>query len=159
MRKASIFILICCILFAGCRHDAQSDSGIDSRNGLRWIKDESYFVDYTIDGEKIIFKYALTFENSAEEDILIRYPTVYFYRFQLWGWMEHQNGYKGKCEDGSSEFIVPAGESRCVICVFEGKYLGGTVKTDLGYPKTVMFIQDIVKEQGDEGQENSAVVP
>ena len=144
MRKASIFILICCILFTGCRYDIQSDPGIDSKNGLRWIKDESYFVDYTIDGEKIIFKYALTFENSAERDILVSYPSVSFYMIQTIRWIEYERFYDGRLEDGSEEFIIHAGERLCLIFSFEGKYVGGEVNENLGPPKTVMFMQDIV---------------
>lgn len=140
MKKIRIIrLLLICIFLCACN----SPETVDSPNGLNWIPEESYFVDYSIEGDRVKFRYLFTYENTTDVDMIIKYPRVTFMRKGLRGWLEYQNGYSGTNEDGTTKIYSSAGEKVSFVLTFEGEYLGGDVNTKI-VPSSIIFMQELL---------------
>ena len=129
-----------CIGFSACYNQDNQNAA----NGLDWIKEESYFLDYTIDGTIVEFRYLFTFENTTHRDMIISFPQVKFSRKELKGWLEYKDSYIGISEDGSTDNYIPAGKKVSIVLSFKGNYLGGDVNTRLSIPTSIIFGQKLV---------------
>ena len=64
MKKCYIsIILLISIVLCGCNMNTQKE-----KSRFYWIPEESYFVDYKIIEDKIIFSYSICFVNDWDED-------------------------------------------------------------------------------------------
>ena len=140
-------VCLFCIWFSACGAEPTNNSA----TGVDWIREESHFVDYSIDGDVIKFRYLFTFENTYHRDMIISYPQVEFSRKELKGWLEYKDSYVGVSEDGTTDTYIPAGEKVGVVLTFEGKYLGGEVNTELSIPDSIVlgqkFAPQAIEEQ------------
>lgn len=147
MKRIIFFVLIfACLFLCACGNQETQNSA----NGLDWLQEESYFVDYMIDGDVVRFRYLFTFENTYHRDMIISFPQVTFSRKELKGWLEYKDPYIGVNEDGTTDNYIPAGEKVSIILTFEGNYLGGEVNTALSVPDSIMFGQRLAPKTTEE---------
>lgn len=127
-----LFILVCFV-------NANQDSGDESAD-FYWDREKSHFVDYSISGDTIQFRYALCFVNNNDDgyDFILSHLIASFRKRELRGWLKYEKCYHGLLEDGSSEIIIKNGETVEIIYTFAGEYLGGPVNEDLSMPDIVM---------------------
>lgn len=109
--------------------------------GLRWIREESYFVDYSIVGDIVQFRYSICFNNTSGHDLLISPVSAEFDVRELNGWLEYEDFFRGKIDGAEYEALIPDGEKVHIIFVFEGTYLGGEVNQKLSNPVDLVFSQ------------------
>ena len=130
---------------SACSYSTNSCSKNDEASGFHWVREESCFLDYTISKNTISFRYLFCFENNTEYDIYVSSLDADFSPKELDGWIEHECGtLYGDIEPKGSGITVRSGEKANIIVVFEGKYLGGEVTTDLSIPIHVVCVQRIV---------------
>lgn len=106
---------------------------------FRWIAEESYLIDYEITAENTVkLRCSLRFENKTDEDLAIDVH-LQFFPEETRGWMKNADLF-GKEENGETiDPIIKAGETRDVIIIFEGEYLGGPVNEDLSFENAMWF--------------------
>lgn len=138
-------VLWCSILFIiatmpGCAF-SDSQEPTEKPPGMRRIKEESYFVDYEIDGDIIRFRYALCFENSLDDDLSVSIWTASFKKSETKGWLKNDGPIVGYVDNYERSYTIRSGEKVTVIFVFEGEYLGGPVNEELSFPyiSTVLY--------------------
>ena len=115
-----------------------------------FVPEESYFDGCRVDGDSVIFTYAICFcdEYEFDEKILIY---AAFDKKELDGWVEYEKMYEGLDENGEPLFAtVKAGETSIIKFSFRGKYLGGQLPDTLSFPEEIMIMQEILWEKSDE---------
>lgn len=135
----SIVLVLPLCFGTGCTFHPQNKEP----ESLRWIEEESYFVDYEItDSGLIKFRYSICYQNFFDRDVEIAI-TVDFKKRDLKGWakeLESHEGFVGCDENGERLYsIIKTGEKRNVVYTFEGEYLGGSVNTNLSFPDNLMM--------------------
>lgn len=115
----------------------------DQGYSLRWLKEESYFVDYEITSANTIkFRYSICLVNDTEDDITVSLSAK-FEKNELKGWVEQDDFFLGCDENGNWLYQeIKGGEKKNVIFVFEGKYLGGDPNENLSFPSELMVMTD-----------------
>ena len=147
MRKKLLFLFLISIfcLFSGCLIFGSSHPSTEVSSGaLRWVREQSFLVNSSVQDDRITLTYSFHFQNSTDDDLWVCYPQAKFNRLELLGWMEYDH-ISGYGEYGEDTFLIPANDEADIIVVFEGKYLGGTVNQDLSVP-SIVFMQ---KESSD----------
>lgn len=140
-RKVLVACLIGVVFYGVAACEQSSTPGIISAGtGINIVLDESYFVGYTVNGDTVFFDYALTFENTTDDDFRIPYVDVSFSRNKLRGWIRYEKFYSGYEKETGTDFFLHAGERKTVVLSFKGEYLGGEV-TDAGTPLRIMLLQ------------------
>lgn len=129
-------ILVACLLllstFTGCAFNTDTSAGTEAEpRGFRWVKSESYFVDYTIEGSTVQFRYSFCFENNTKYDRTLNAFSAKFNRWDLRNWIRYQKFYNGKLENGDTNILVESGQKVNITLVFCGEYLGGVVCEEL----------------------------
>lgn len=136
--KAKIVILILVLLSLSLLIMSCIDP--QSKETLTWNEKESSFVDYSIDSDRIRFSYTLSFTNHTDEDQEIA-VSAKFKHFELENWIEDEGFFIGEDENGEIKYVKAKAKSTGKLTVFfEGKYLGGKVKTDLSFPEEIMIV-------------------
>ena len=131
---STILILCGCLIF-----DAESQSAVMSKGTLRWIREQSFCKNITIQNDQAILTYSFHFENTTDKDLWVCYPQAKFTRFKLRGWLEYGH-FSGYGENGENMFLVPANDKADIIVIFMGNYLGGSVNNELTLP-SIVFVQ------------------
>ncbi len=112
----------------------------DENNTLRWIAEESCFVDYEIVEDTVKFRYSICFENNSDEDDTISILAK-FKKSELKDWIKADEFIFGCDETGERlHEKIKQGEKKNVVFVFEGEYLGGEVNTNLSFPDEIMYV-------------------
>lgn len=134
-------------MFSACTAKEESEV-LNAGTGINVLRDESYFAEYTIQGDRVSFDYVITFSNYAESDIHIKY-FVYasFARSETNKWLQYEKFYKGYIKESEEGFYLKTGETKSVTLTFEGTYLGGAVNTNMKPPLEIMMLQDYVKPE------------
>lgn len=147
MKKLICFLLSCLILFlcTACQFSLTDGETTDSNseNGF-WVRSESYFVGYTVSGDKIQFRYSFCFQNLSEYDLKADAFVVSFRKRDLKNWLMYEQNFIGELISGDKDVLIPSGEKVNVILVFEGEYLGGEVNEEV-YIKRITMCQRIVE--------------
>ena len=108
---------------------------------LSWNPEESYFVDYEINGEKIKFRYSICFHNHTSEPTEIGISAK-FNKRELNGWLRYEGFFIGTDDRGILKYgLIKPKEKINIIYTFEGDYLGGTVNDSLSFPEELMTIE------------------
>lgn len=125
------------ILLSGClMMTDHADDG--DPNTLRWIPEESRFLDYEITENRIRFKYSICFENGFDTDEMISLSAK-FARKELKGWLKYESFFEGCDETGNrAYYLIKSGEKVNLVFVFEGEYLGGSVNENLSFPEELL---------------------
>lgn len=111
-----------------------SDSGT-----LFWVPEESQFVDYTIDGDLITFRYAICFINDSTDNHSIKLSAK-FHAEDLSGWTGQHDFLSGCDENGEwVSHVIPNGEKVVHTYCFTVPYSGGTVNTDIQFPEKIIL--------------------
>lgn len=103
-----------------------------------WIPEESYFVDYEINGNKIKFQYSICFENKDDEETEFMLSAK-FKKSELEGWIKYEKFFDGMDENGESSYRkIPPHTKMNMSFYFEGDYLGGEVNTHISFPEELL---------------------
>lgn len=138
--KLQIMLFSAILILCGCLMlDDDSQSAVMSKGTLRWIREQSFCENITIQKDQVILTYSFRFENTTDEDLWVCYPQAKFSRFELRGWLEYDH-FSGYGENGENMFLVPANDEADIIVIFKGNYLGGSVNKELSLP-AIVFIQ------------------
>jgi len=125
---------------------SQKESRTNVNETLHWIPEESTFVDYVIDGDRIRFRYSVCFKNGTKDDQCISLSAT-FRRDELSEWVKYEPLFEGCDESGERlETVIRSGEKKKVLYVFEGEYLGGPVNTRLSFPEYLTLVNRIPDE-------------
>lgn len=116
------------------------------RGTLRWVREESCFVDYSILEDIIQLRYSMCFENESGHDLVIYGMGVRFDKSTLAGIMENDGFVNCKGENSHYILLIPDGDKINVIVSLEGEYLGGEINEDLAIPVEMMPIIGLAKE-------------
>lgn len=131
-----VVLYLCAAVFSLFgEHELSSES-----SGFRWVKEESYLLDYQITEDTIQFRYSMCFENFSDEDCIISTLSVAFDKSELSGWLEYNDFFSGTLDDEHYEVLIRSGERISAVFIFTGKYLGGSVNDKLSPPKKIMYI-------------------
>jgi len=117
----------------------------DGCETLHWVREESHFIDCSVEGDTVSVQYAFVFENHSNHVFSCNHLSAKFRRKDLWGWMKYQKFFTGICEDGSDGFTVGSGEKIEVILTFPGTYTGGAVNNNLSLPTKIVFLKRIIE--------------
>ena len=148
MKRIVIAILafatgLCLLISCGDYYEAET---LDAGTGIAVLREESYFRDYTIQGDRIQFNYVIVLENYTPSNFYIQnYIDASFPRKEIKGWLGYQKYYKG-CFEESKEVYLRAGEKKTVVLQFEGEYLGGPVNTGMNPPTKLIMMQSIERK-------------
>ncbi len=83
----------------------------DNDNGyLSWIKEESYFVDYSIVDSTVKFRYSICFENTSEYDFQISPASAGFQADELKEWVAYEKSFEGYPESDEYYTVIPSGK-------------------------------------------------
>ena len=130
MKKCYIaIILLVSIVLCGCSMNTKRE-----KSKFYWIPEESYFVDYEIVDNNIVFSYSICFVNDWDEDYAVDISAK-FKKSELRNWIE----YKGFYLATSTDNVIKANSKKNIIYCFEGKYLGGKVNTDISFPTEIIL--------------------
>ena len=132
-RIICMIIVVADLLFlASCRFipAGLTETNDNTETGF-WIRNESYFVDYTIKGDKIQFRYSFCFQNLSDYDMILYAFSATFRKRDLKGWLKYEKGIEGVLDNGEDKVLLPTGQKMNVVLVFEGEYLGGEVNEDV----------------------------
>ena len=110
------------------------ESQMNKEPALSWVKEETRFISYSVDENKVFFTYELCFENHTEWEITIYSVGISLSKKQTQGWLKHENSY-GEKLDNKYTAVIPAGQKCNVTVTFEGEYLGGEPPTANLQPK------------------------
>lgn len=136
--KTFIILLIMPMILSSC---INSYSERSKDVALSWIPEESYFVDYEINGEKIKFRYSICFHNHTSEPTEIGICAK-FNKRELNGWLRYEGFFIGDDNDGLLKYgLIKPKEKTNIVYTFEGDYLGGTVNENLSFPEELMTIE------------------
>lgn len=115
-----------------------NDKSYGSSSALKWIPEESRFVDYKINNGKVTVRYSIAFENFTEDDIEFSINAA-FSKSETKGWLKNEilNGMAYDENNESGHIILHAYEKRNVVISFTGDYLGGKVNTNLSFPEEI----------------------
>ncbi len=122
------------------------DKPATESKGLRWLRNQSFFMDYSISDDIVSFRYSICFENTSDHDYLISPIAAKFEKSELDGWLRYEKFFEGRVETGEYNTLIPSGETINVIFVFKGDYLGGKVNEKLSHPVDLLFIQEFTNE-------------
>lgn len=104
-----------------------------------WISENSYFVDYKIEENKIIFSYSICFKNDSDSDISVA-VSARFKKSELNNWIKYQDFFMGYDEDGNMKYgVVKAREQKNVVFYFEGEYISSDINTKLSFPDELII--------------------
>ena len=111
----------------------------ESETYFRWVPEESYLIDYEITPEnKIKLRCSIRFVNEWDEDCAVDLQ-IQFFAKETRGWMKNEALF-GEEENAQTLYpIIKAGETRDVVMIFEGEYLGGPVNEDLSFENALWF--------------------
>ena len=109
------------------------------KNTISWSSEESYFVDYKIDNDKVMFRYSICFYNGTEEPVEVSLGAK-FNSLELDGWFKcEDNFFEGLGEDGKHKYeVLNPKETKNIVFCFKGDYLGGEVNTNLSFPEEIL---------------------
>lgn len=141
MRKVLLLLIafmIPQILLSSCSN-AHSEN---EQTVIGWIPENSYFVDYQINQDKIKIGYSVCLFNKTSDPVDISIS----FRFQkkdLKGWLNYASFYDGLDDKGERMYatIAPM-EKKNIVFYFEGTYLGGTVNEKLFPDEIMMVVKD-----------------
>ena len=130
MKKCYIsIILLISIVLCGCNMNTRKE-----KSRFYWIPEESYFVDYKIIEDKIIFSYSICFVNDWDEDYAVDISAK-FKKSELKNWIEYKKFYLGTSTDN----VVKGHSKKNIIYYFEGKYLDGKMNTNISFPTEIIL--------------------
>ena len=125
---AIAFVLLFSTLLSGC------DINEGNKSKFYWIPEESYFVDYKIIDDEVVFSYSICFVNEWDEDYAVDISAK-FKKTELRNWIEYKGFYLGTSTDN----VIKGNSKKNIIYCFEGKYLGGKVNTDISFPTEIIL--------------------
>ena len=131
-----ILIIIIPITLTSCTNNHSDEIA------LSFIPEESNFVDYEINGDRIKFRYSICFYNHTSEPTEIG-VSAKFIKKELDGWLRYEKFFIGTDDnDGLLKYgLIKPKEKTNIIYTFEGNYLGGTVNDTLSFPEELMTIE------------------
>ena len=149
VKMASVIMLVAIgMLFCISCSDNNDLSVLDAGTGIALIREESFFCDYMIQGDKIFFTYAVVLENYTTSNFYIEYYiNASFSRSETKGWLGYQRYYEGHFTTAENSIYLKSGEKKTVVLQFEGDYLGGAVNTNMKPPTELMMLQTIESSQ------------
>lgn len=133
--------LILPLALSSCAGEPLEDEAV-----VGWIDEESYFVDYAIEGDKVVFRYSFCCFNHMDEaaDISI---SAKFKKSELKGWAEYEKFFCPTDEDGYIQYETLApNEQRNLVFCYEGRYPRGQVNQNLSFPDEVMVVMRDTEE-------------
>ena len=106
---------------------------------LRWIEEESKFVDCEITEDNfVILRYSICFVNESEEDLSVS-VSARFNKKEIEGWIKY-DFLEGLDERGELLYaVVKRGERVNVTYTFKAPYLGGKINESLSFPEDVII--------------------
>lgn len=141
MKKHVICIFIVAVFLNLCGCFVHKEN--ESNNSLYWIKEDGRFIDYSIYGETIAFRYLVSFKNNSDHDLIITAPTVYFQKKDMQGWIDYHDSLESSFPNDEHNVLIKSGEKKDIILEFEGPYSGGVVNENISPPDKIIFIQKI----------------
>ncbi len=141
--KKSFFIplvlIVITLIFAGCFSSKVFKKADAEIPEFRWIPEESHFVDYEIQNDKVIFSYSICFVNDSNEDISVA-VSAQFKKAEIKNWIQYESFFMGYDEKGNMKYqLVKAQEKKNVVFYFEGKYVSDNVNTNLSFPDELIL--------------------
>ncbi len=70
IHSAIILVLLLSTFLSGCNFK-KNNAATENDSKFSWLPSESYFVEYDIIGDKVIFKYSICFVNDWDEDYAV----------------------------------------------------------------------------------------
>lgn len=136
------------LILTSCNFDSfgLSETKGDTESGF-WIRNESYFVDYAIEGDRIQFRYSFCFQNLSDYDLILYSIGARFRKRDLKDWLKYEKRFDGVPDNSDHEIHLKSGQKMNVVLVFEGEYLGGEVNKDI-YIKRIIMAQRIEPKTG-----------
>lgn len=117
-----------------------SDSGT-----LFWVPEESQFVDYTINGDQVTFRYAICFINDSTDNYSIKLSAK-FHAEDLSGWTDQCDFLDARDASGEwNDREVPGNHKVVHIYSFSVPYSGGAVNTDISFPEEIILTTGIAE--------------
>lgn len=131
-----IVLGVICMLQLFCK----SKSPKQDLNTLHWIPEESNFVDYDIVGDKVKFRYTITFVNNSPYNSTISLSAKFSPK-ELKGWIEADDFIIG-CDENDIMIAesITKGEKKKITFTFAGKYLGGKIPRKLSFPQEIIMM-------------------
>ena len=135
----SVVVTIVVIIAAIGSIPLLSDTQQKEATDFYWIPEESYFVDYKIKNNKVIFSYSICFVNNSEEDVTVA-VSANFKKNEIKDWIKYKNFFMGYDENGimKSE-LIKSKEKENVIFFFEGEYISDKINTNLSFPNELIL--------------------
>ena len=135
----SVVVTIVVIIAAIGSIPLLSDTQQKEATDFYWIPEESYFVDYKIKNNKVIFSYSICFVNNSEEDVTVA-VSANFKKNEIKDWIKYKNFFMGYDENGimKSE-LIKSKEKENVIFYFEGEYISDKINTNLSFPNELIL--------------------
>lgn len=129
-----LFLSFIMVFLTSCLNYNQEKSAIE------WIPEESHFVDYEINENRIKFQYSICFNNNSNESFDIGI-TAKFNKSELNKWLKYEDFFIGEDKNGKMNYetILPK-EKRNISYYFEGEYLGGLVNEQLSFPEEIIYM-------------------
>lgn len=142
MRKYIAWILFMLFPLVLCSCCFEEDYG----GSLHWVRRESRFVDYYIDGDTVVFRYLLVFHNDSEYDYIVYSPQMDFPEDEVCEWiaLPEKGGLRGYFPNNEYECRIRMGTIKRVIVTITGRYLGGEVNENLSLPIKFVYSCGIV---------------
>ena len=153
MKKAlavSLLLAVIVSMMGGCAFSPHGlgllfapQETVDTENTLHWLPEESYFVDYEIIGNDVLFRYAICFVNNSGDDCSISISAK-FYRKDLAGWTNNSGFIKACNESGDWDYReIRNGEKTVFTYCFTVPYTGGAVNTDIEFPEEILLSMEL----------------
>ncbi len=111
----------------------------EEKTDFYWIPEKSYFVDYKIEKNKIVFSYSICFINNSESDVSVA-VSAKFKKSEINKWIKYQSFFMGCDKEGNIKYnIIKAGEQKNVVFYFEGEYISRNINTELSFPDELII--------------------
>lgn len=111
----------------------------EGKSDFYWIEEESYFVDYVIENNKIVFSYSINFVNNSDSDVSVSVSTK-FRKSEICKWIKYQDYFIGYDEYGNMKYeTIKAGEQKNIIFYFEGDFISDNINTKLSFPNELII--------------------
>ena len=136
-------VLILLLLLTSCgMMDMLGDhsSSEEGSGGLALIEEECRMLNYTIDGDIVRFRYAFRFTNHSDTETKVGDLNTDFEQEDMVGWLKPRilrvgnhdmQRFFGEYENGEEYQVILPGETKDIVMIYTGVYLGGEVNMNL----------------------------
>ena len=136
-------VLILLLLLTSCSMmymQGDNPSSEEGSGGLALIDEECRMLDYTIEGDIVRFRYAFCFTNHSDREIKVGDLNTDFEQEDMVGWLKpiifrvgnhDMQRFFGEYENGEEYQVILPGETKDIVMIYTGVYLGGEVNMNL----------------------------